>query len=125
MAFDWKDYLSLAEELSLRSEESARRSAVSRAYYAAFCSARNHLKNQGTQISFSEDSHKIVWESFQKKGKTYAAIYQNGNRLKNARRHSDYEDEIRNLSDSVAAALKDAKTVFYWLEKLDAEGASS
>jgi len=36
MPFDWKQYLSLADELSKRSEEAALRSAVSRAYYAAF-----------------------------------------------------------------------------------------
>lgn len=46
MAFDWREYLELAKELvsqanSGYSAEAAERSAVSRAYYAAFCHARN------------------------------------------------------------------------------------
>jgi len=46
MGFDWKEYLTLAQFLQGNgdhySEEAARRAAVSRAYYAAFCLARNY-----------------------------------------------------------------------------------
>jgi len=38
--FRWEDYLSLAKELAKSTEEQHRRSAISRAYYAAYCSAR-------------------------------------------------------------------------------------
>jgi hypothetical protein len=46
MSFDWADYLKLAEALTQAPtvpgpEEAALRAAMSRAYYAAFCSARN------------------------------------------------------------------------------------
>ena len=46
--FDWADYLTLAQELATRrSDEAALRPAVSRAYYAAFCQARNVLRREG------------------------------------------------------------------------------
>ena len=51
MSFDWKEYLNLAYFLSGRREktyspEGGYRSAVSRAYYAAFCYARNHARDR-------------------------------------------------------------------------------
>lgn len=124
MPFDWKQYLSFADELSKRSEEAALRSAVSRAYYAAFCTARNHLRRKGEQIPDSEQTHKIVWESFQQRGKTYAAVYQNGIRLRSRRRQADYEDEIKDISYLVTEAMRDAKNVFHWLDKATAQNSS-
>jgi hypothetical protein len=53
MPFDWREYLNLARQLaglqgSDYSQEAVERSAVSRAYYAAFCWARNYAeKNLG------------------------------------------------------------------------------
>jgi len=44
MNFCWKNYFSLAKELAEATEDEAcLRSAISRAYYAAFCNARNHM----------------------------------------------------------------------------------
>ncbi len=51
MPFDWKQYLDLARELSQPTtsnagvQEARLRSAVSRAYYAAFCHARNYSRD--------------------------------------------------------------------------------
>jgi len=52
MSFDWADYLTLAQELadqaaSSQSTEAKLRSAISRAYYAAFCKESNHLRTNG------------------------------------------------------------------------------
>ena len=51
MSFDWSEYLTLAQELTSAStsspiQEAHLRAAVSRAYYAAFCKARNYLHNK-------------------------------------------------------------------------------
>jgi uncharacterized protein (UPF0332 family) len=40
MTFDWNEYLRLAQSLAEDEGDAARRSAVSRAYYAAFNRAR-------------------------------------------------------------------------------------
>lgn len=77
MGFDWKEYLILAQFLGgdsgiSYSDEAARRAAVSRAYYAAFCFARNYAssrlgftptktgKDHGNLISWYSD-----WERLQ------------------------------------------------------------
>jgi len=51
MSFDWSEYLTLAQELTSAStsspiQEAHLRAAISRAYYAAFCKARNYLLNK-------------------------------------------------------------------------------
>ena len=46
MAFDWTEYLTLAQELVQREEEACLRSAISRAYYAAFGKARERLEQE-------------------------------------------------------------------------------
>lgn len=48
MSFDWSEYLTLAQELTSAAvtspiQEAHLRAAISRAYYAAFCKARNFL----------------------------------------------------------------------------------
>ncbi len=48
MTFDWSQYLNLAKEFLCQptppaNQEAKMRSAISRAYYAAFISARNYL----------------------------------------------------------------------------------
>ncbi|MGH9803356.1 MAG: HEPN domain-containing protein [Blastocatellia bacterium] len=119
MPFDWRGYFSLAQELSQRQNEAALRSAISRAYYAAFCSARVYLEKQGVTIStMGQDSHTLVWKEFQGKGKNAAAIFQNGNRLKNRRKQADYDHTVDKLSDTVIAAMHEAETIFHWLMKL-------
>lgn len=50
MTFDWREYLTLAENLCTNShtfpnQEACFRVAISRAYYAAFCTARNYAKD--------------------------------------------------------------------------------
>ncbi len=70
--FDWNQYLLLAEKLFyLRKNEeflglkdACLRSAISRAYYAVFCVARNYLiDKKGVRIP-KEDTHKFVREIF-------------------------------------------------------------
>jgi uncharacterized protein (UPF0332 family) len=118
MAFDWQEYFSLARELSQRSEEAALRSAISHVYHAAFCTARNYLRPRGESIPDSEHSHKAVWDSFRRKGKSAQAVFINGERLKSRRRQADYEDEFNQLSQEVAASFRSAENVFHWLHEL-------
>ena len=51
MSFDWKTYLEVSEMLVKHQitglEEACLRSAISRAYYAAFGTANSYLKNKG------------------------------------------------------------------------------
>lgn len=69
MSFDWSDYLSVAKELAniaaTANKEAKLRSAVSRAYYAAFIKARNHLRDrEGLLIPRTSDAHSYVSQQF-------------------------------------------------------------
>jgi hypothetical protein len=55
MSFNWSDFLTLADALprnpsSAGPEEASLRSAISRAYYAAFCGARDFARDKGEII---------------------------------------------------------------------------
>ncbi len=72
MSFNWSEYLILAQELTSQStassiQEAHLRSAISRAYYASFCEARNLLSNKdGYQTPFGVNVHLDVADKFEK-----------------------------------------------------------
>ncbi len=99
MVFNWAQYLVLAEELVLRGDdEAALRSAVSRAYYAAFCKARNHLRQRGESVPRTDDFHKAMWDKYRgAAGQRYKSIGTIGDRLRRRRNKADYDDEFPEL----------------------------
>jgi len=71
MNFDWSEYSNIASELAGQatassSAEAKKRGAISRAYYAAFCSARNHLrdKEHDRNIPVGGEAHGYVRKQF-------------------------------------------------------------
>ena len=98
MNFAWADYYALAERLRHEDSEAALRSAISRAYYAVFCQARDYLKEQGVMLStLGPSSHKQVWGEFKQRGRTHRSIGDNGDKLHYNRIKADYENEIERL----------------------------
>jgi hypothetical protein len=88
------DYLALAKELAAKTEESAARSAVDRAYYAAFLTSRDVLtaKNYLTPY-YNYKDHEYVTETLRK------VLGSRGNDeflLHNERNRTNYD--TRNLS---------------------------
>ena len=72
MNFDWSNYLTFAELLYQKAnnsdsdcfnKETFYRCSISRAYYAAFCLARNFLKDT-KQKEFSSNEHKEIQNYF-------------------------------------------------------------
>jgi uncharacterized protein (UPF0332 family) len=59
MSFDWRDYLKLAGTLASAESEAARRTAVSRAYYAAYHQAKIYLTDT-TQLNGEKHEHVIA-----------------------------------------------------------------
>ena len=105
MRFDWSEYLNLAEELAAISgdsdnNEAKLRSAISRAYYAVFCLARNYLRDveQDSRLSRKTpdiNEHQYVAEKFifhKSKAKKMIKIGENLSRLRLFRNKADYED---------------------------------
>ena len=128
MKFDWEEYFNLAKELAGTTEEAKLRSAVSRAYYSAFCLARNYLRDiqQDPRLSWHKtydiNAHQYVAEKFiynQSKSQTMIEIGQNLNRLRKMRNNADYEDTIfNNLQKEASYALMLAEKIISALSKL-------
>lgn len=115
MAFDWKEFLGLAIELTGRtgsgySAEAADRTAVSRAYYAAFCWARNYAESRlGFRRTGRAQDHTHLRKHLTRRGKPQMASRLN--RLRGWRNNCDYDDQVPDIGNLVKSALKTADKV--------------
>ena len=112
--FDWKEYLSLARELNTpgisKYSEAAQRSAVSRAYYSAYCWARNYARDHQNYIpSKSGDDHRKLIDHF--KGRNPWRVANRLEMLLQLRRLCDYEDEVSNLNKIAENAISEAQKI--------------
>jgi hypothetical protein len=108
MAFDWGDYLDLARTLETDKvssfQEAALRSAVSRAYYAAYCYARNYASDrEGLLLANKPSDHGLVKRHHLKKGR--ADLASELEDLRQWRNTCDYDDE---LSGDIRLLVKNA-----------------
>jgi hypothetical protein len=114
MAFDWKEYLNLARFLQGQgnpfTQESAFRCAVSRAYFAAFCHARNYARDRhGFSPTYTGNDHRLVREHFRKRKE--AGIAFKLDRLVQWRGKCDYDDTVSDLSRLLTSAIDEAQKV--------------
>jgi uncharacterized protein (UPF0332 family) len=125
MSFDWLEYLSLAHELvslstGAPSQEARLRSAISRAYYAAFKMAFAYLRARDISIVFGKtDIHTYVLEKFKySPDRAHREVGVNLDRLRRERNKADYDDSIDRLPDVTAKALIQAEKIVSDLTKL-------
>lgn len=122
MSFDWPDYLTLARALggaadAAPSEEARLRSALSRAYYAAYGSARAVARASGYTPQRFETSHQGLIRYYQgRPERLWKSIGMNLERMQKNRERADYELDFRgNLASEVSLMIALGATV---LEKL-------
>jgi uncharacterized protein (UPF0332 family) len=111
MSFDWNLYLELAKELGATAKESAKRSAVSRAYYSAFHAASSSLKNNKVPMNPKDarSPHLRIWVVYTASTKLECRRIGNaGLRLKNDRVEADYEAERKFPDVRVQKCIQDA-----------------
>jgi len=120
MPFDWTEYLNLARRLAQPgASEAESRSAISRAYYAVFCTARNQLTSGGVHIAKDAQAHESVWNEYRNAaGNVQNNIGLNGDRLRYRRARADYSDEIRNVGKDAQCAIEMADGVVNQLRLL-------
>jgi len=126
VGFDWSEYLNLARELagqatSISSNEAKRRSAISRAYFAAFCSAKNHLeyKDHNAKIPPGGEAHGYVWRQFKESdNQLRREVGEDLNRLNTHRGKADYAPTISKIDDTTFTALLIAENVLSNLARL-------
>ena len=109
MAFDWREYLALAQWLAANppsgmSVEAAYRSAISRAYFAAYGYALNYAMNYlGFAPQNASDDHGRLRAHLKRSRRRGTA--DSLDRLRGWRNESDYDSEF---PGDIAATLGDA-----------------
>jgi hypothetical protein len=115
LAFDWAEFLELADFLAgnraaRHTGEAASRSAVSRAYYAAFCHARNHARaSLGYRPTGTAADHTSLRRHLARHGQF--RIARRLDDLRTWRNLCDYEDMVRNVPLILRSALAAARDV--------------
>lgn len=119
MPFDWAEYLAIARSLTRDGAESetrfgteaAARCATSRAYYAAFCSARNYARDQrGFQPNGDGRDHALLRRHFRDTNRRQLA--ETLSRLQQMRERCDYDDsDLENGSQMARDAIRQAQNV--------------
>lgn len=97
---DPREFLTLAQQLSRAATESAWRSAIRRAYYAAFHVARQLLEDLRFRVPRADRAHAYLWLRLANCGE--AAVQQAGSDLNDLRRHRNAADY--DLAHSVRSA---------------------
>ena len=116
---DWLAYFDLAQDLAEHGQEAHQRSAVSRAYYAMFCSVRDILDGADDYNPPEGGSqHTYVWNALGRAPYQAEYVGEIGHRLREARRKADYENYIDNLPYLVENAMMDAEELKDTLEAL-------
>jgi uncharacterized protein (UPF0332 family) len=124
MRFDWTLYLQLADAFIKSQpaglEEAYLRSAVSRAYYGAFCPARNFLTDKrGISPPADRSVHEFVINNF--KNSASADEQKVGlwlDRLRRERNDADYNDTATVNTNKATLAVFMARQVISELRKL-------
>ncbi len=125
--FKWDDYLTLADELSQRSEEHCLRTAVSRAYYAAYGMAVAWYKTnvgpvprptvKGRKLGI----HEALWYAFQDPkhaDKSYADVGAKGDALRRQRTKPDYDWSYPGIQGDLPAILSKTRSILLNLKRM-------
>ena len=127
MSFNWAEYLSLAEALcgmlvsgTPAGTEAHQRSGVSRAYYAAYVSARNRLRDvDGVLLPTLGNPHRFVADQYlNDPDPARAQIGIDLGRIRAARNRCDYDDEVRGLPSLTRRSLARAAQILADLAQL-------
>lgn len=91
------EYLALAKELPRRGGDAAARSAISRAYYAAYNTARRH-RGSVKALPAQSGSHSAVWKALSDSGnKNWRTAGNKGKAILQFRQQADYDDGVPGL----------------------------
>jgi uncharacterized protein (UPF0332 family) len=106
MAFDWQQYLVIADEIAKDSREAMQRSSISRAYYAVYHLGLKYARAH----NFSEkipSLHRKLWSWYQNQPNAQMReLGTAGSRLKQRREKVDYDDHVPRLPDELRSSLQ-------------------
>ena len=117
---DFREFLVLAETLTEGNTEAEWRTALSRAYYAAFHVGCECLSSLGFRVpTHSEQSHVFAWRRWSNTGEW--SIDDAGrflNSLRSARNNADYNKHATIVASHADDAVRAARTVIETLDQL-------
>jgi hypothetical protein len=122
MPFDWAEYLRLAQSLNgddaaVCEIEGRQRSSVSRAYYAAFCLARNFARDHyHFTPTYSPQDHETIRREYANAAtalggedrRRISNVAIQLNNLRQWRNYCDYDDELSGLTSMTKMSLREA-----------------
>lgn len=116
MGFDWLEFLRLAKELAECDDEAAARSAISRAYYAAFLWARDYVVHELAVRIPKYEAHDTVWGTLSEQGRKRAenSAGAGGKRARAWRNQADYDSKLsgqQSPKQHAALAIKTAEAI--------------
>jgi len=117
--FQWRDFLELATRLAHRgADEAELRTAISRAYYAAYHGAAAYVRAQ--HILTSGHSHTRVWQALANDpDPARADIGVRGVFLKRSREYADYRHPFPGaLAEEAEAAILEARAIVAAIDRL-------
>lgn len=121
----WEEYIVLADGLAGQGSEASKRSAVSRAYYGAFNTARRWLEANVRPVS-DRAVHKQVWDAFsapdlasEDTRDKWEYIGEIGEALRTLRNQADYDDYMPNLHLRAPEAVIRAAQILALLPELE------
>jgi uncharacterized protein (UPF0332 family) len=111
--FDWVQYLIIARELATRPDnESALRSSISRAYYAAYNAAMAYCGDKKISVLKNRGAHEDLWDAFRRQGDLMLNIVsEKGDRMRRKRTEADYFSEVTGLESSVEQCLQESHDI--------------
>jgi hypothetical protein len=119
-AFDYRTFLNIADELGQRADQAARRTALTRAYYAILGVAYRSLPLSDQARIGPGQIHELTWALYS------AATAQSsrrvggiGYRLRMVRRRADYRADLSFSGQDITLALREAHQA---LDLLDRHG---
>jgi len=117
-----EDFLKFAERSATGPTETDWRTAVSRAYYAAFHEARDFLTALGFQTPRADVAHAFLWRRLQNGGHARLAFAGSRlNQLRGERNQADYDIHRDLARDDAAAAVISAAMIIDTLQGLSAD----
>lgn len=111
VSFDFDGYLEFARDCISTdgSDEGLLRTAISRAYYAAFHAARSYAQ---VQTRGAPNSHQMVWDALRTCRGSKPNLARLGEELKRARLKADYEHDFGgDVSKAAVRACNIAQTI--------------
>jgi len=119
MAFDWLEFLKLAEQLSGNTDEASQRSAISRAYYFAYHVAHERALSKTYRRPEDGTSHNSLWSHYERNSNPDCRrVAFLGRRLHERRVRADYGNTYSRIAEEIGAVLLDAKRCASIIEAL-------